>query len=262
MGELLPDNSISGYEGYCEVCGEVIKVNLQGNEIGNHACENKLILIGCEESQTVCIEFRRLGFQAYSCDLKPCSGGHPEWHLQMDVRVAVHLKKWRMAVFFPECKHLCWSGERWFANGHKDMQLRLDAFEFFKWCYHYPYEELGIEFVAVENSLSYFLERNGYAPDQKVHPFHFGDPFRKTICLWFRGLKPLIPTNITFKRDPAVHNMWPKKGIDRSELRAKTYPGPARAMAEQWGILLITPAAAPPDPPPHDTVRKDPRVPR
>lgn len=70
-------------------------------------------------------------------------------------------------------------------------------------------------------------------PTQTVHPFHFGDPFRKSTSLWLRGLKPLIPTNIVDQREPAVHNMWP--GKDRDKLRAKTYPGIATAMAEQWG---------------------------
>lgn len=82
--------------------------------------------------------------------------------------------------------------------------------------------------------MSYFIERTWRKPDQKVHPFHFGDPYRKTTCFWWRGLvKPLMPTNIVFRREPAVHNMWP--GKDRDKVRAKTYPGIAKAMAEQWG---------------------------
>lgn len=208
------------------------------------------ILIGCEESQEVCKAFRARGHEAYSCDLQECSGGHPEWHIIGDVKQIiigghvivqsgnkVYIDKWDRVILFPECKHLCWSGERWFSSGHKPIKLRYDAFEFFKWCYHYPYEKLGIPGVAIENSLSLFLERNGYPPDQKVHPFHFGSPFRKTICIWRRGLlKPLTPTEITFKREPSVHNMWPTKNKDeRSKLRAKTDIKVAHAMAEQWG---------------------------
>lgn len=194
------------------------------------------VLVGCEESQAVCIAFRELGHEAYSCDIQPCSGGHPEWHIQMDVKKAIYLMKWDKAILFPDCRDLCWSGERWFTSGHKDIKLREDSFEFFKWCYHYPFEELRIPEVAIENSLSLFLERNGYPPTQKVHPFHFGSPYRKTISLWIRGMKPLIPDNIVFKRDPAVHNMWPTKNkSERAKIRAKTDPNVARAMAQQWG---------------------------
>ncbi len=143
------------------------------------------VLIACEESQAVCLAFRKRGHKAFSCDIQDCSGGHPEWHLKMDVFKALHIYPWDMMIGFPPCKFLAWSGERW------------------------------------------------QKPDQKFHPFHFGDPFRKTTCLWLRGgLKPLIPTNIIFRREPAAHNMWPSK--DRDKLRAKTYPGIARAMAEQW----------------------------
>jgi hypothetical protein len=207
------------------------------------------VLVACEESQAVAIAFRELGHEAYSCDVQECSGGHPEWHIIGDCRVVakggqfrtqsgdvVVITNWDKAIFFPECRHLCWSGERWFTSGHKDIKLREDAFEFFKWCYHVPFEELGIKEVALENSLSLFLERNGYKPDQKVHPFHFGSPFRKTICIWVRGLKPLIPDNIVSQREEFVHKMWPTKNKgERSKLRAKTDPNVARAMAEQWG---------------------------
>lgn len=207
------------------------------------------ILIACEESQEVCKAFRARGHEAFSCDIQECSGGYPEWHIIADCRIVakggifvtqsnykITIAKWDKAIFFPECKHLCWSGERWFTSGHKDIKLRMEAFEFFKWCYHVPYEEFGIKDVALENSLSLFLERNGYKPNQKVHPFHFGSPFRKTICLWLRGgLKPLIPTEITFKREPIVHKMWPTKDkSERSKIRAKTDPNVASAMACQW----------------------------
>jgi hypothetical protein len=194
------------------------------------------IIAGCEESQEVCKAFRANGHEAYSCDLQDSSGGHPEWHLKMDLKVAAKLMKWDMAILFPECKHLCWSGERWFTSGHKDIKLREEAFEFFKWCLDFPADQ-----VCVENSLSYFLERSGYPPTQKIHPFHFGSPFRKTTCIWLRKLKPLIPTNITFQRKPIVHNMWPTKDpLERSRLRAKTDPNIAGAMADQWGGKITT----------------------
>lgn len=185
------------------------------------------ILFGCEESQVLTTAYRERGHEAFSNDLQDCSGGHPEWHIKDDVKKAVDYMDWDQVFFFPDCKHLCWSGERWFTSGQKDMSLRLEAFEFFKWCYNYKKPGL------VENSLSLFLERNGYPPSQKIHPFHFGSPYRKTTCLWLKGLKPLVPTNIVFKREPAVHNMWP--GKDRARMRARTDPNIAAAMAEQWG---------------------------
>lgn len=186
------------------------------------------ILIGCEESQEICKAFRDRGHDAFSNDIQDCSGGHPEWHLKMDVFEALHIAPWDLFIAHPPCKYLAWSGERWMKDNPKRWLLRADAFEFFKALYY-----AHVPMVCIENSLSYFLERTWQKPDQKVHPFHFGDPYRKTTCFWLRGLKPLIPTDITFKREPAVHNMWPSKYRDK--LRSKTYPGIAKAMAEQWG---------------------------
>lgn len=186
------------------------------------------VLVACEESQVVCKAFRERGHEAYSCDIQECSGGHPEWHLHMDVFKATHLGAWDMMIAHPPCKYLAWSGERWLKNNPERQLKRAEAFMFLKTLYYQ-----NIPMISVENSLSYFLERTWQKPDQKIHPFHFGEPFRKTTCLWLRGLKPLIPTNIIFQREPAVHNMWPSE--DRAKLRAKTSPGIARAMAEQWG---------------------------
>ena len=187
------------------------------------------VLVACEESQTVCKAFRELGHEAYSCDIQECSGGHPEWHIQDDV--LNHLNDgWDLMVAHPECKYLCWSGERWMKDNPTRQENRGKAFDFLKRLYH-----ANIKKIAVEQSLSYFLIRTWKTPDQMVHPFHFGDPFRKTTMLYLRGLKPLIPTNIVWKREPAAHNEWPSD--DRSKIRAKSYPGIARAMAEQWGVI-------------------------
>lgn len=202
------------------------------------------VLVACEESQAVCIAFRELGHEAYSCDLQECSGGHPEWHITYDAVQASHggellteswhtinIPKWDLMIAHPPCKYLAWSGERWMYSNPDRHKQRRDAFEFLLKLYNAP-----VERVCIENSLSYFLERNWKKPTQTVHPFHFGDPYRKSTSLWLRNLKPLIPTKIVDQREPAVHNMWP--GKDRDKLRAKTYPGIARAMAEQWGGLV------------------------
>jgi hypothetical protein len=188
------------------------------------------VLIACEESQTVCKAFRSLGHEAYSCDIQECSGGHPEWHMKADARNFLD-GSWDIIIAHPPCKYLAWSGERWMKDNPDRLEKRNKAFEFFKEMYNAK-AKIG---VCVENSLSLFIERTWKKPTQTVHPFHFGDPYRKSTCLWLRGLPPLIPTDIVHKREPAVHNMWP--GKDRDKLRAKTHPGIARAMAEQWGNI-------------------------
>lgn len=188
------------------------------------------VLIACEESQAVCIEFRKLGFEAFSCDIQECSGGHPEWHITGDVLGYLN-DEWDLMIAHPPCKFLAWSGERWLTNNPERQQKRKDGFDFLKLLYHAP-----IPRICIENSLSLFLQRTWKKPTQTIHPFHFGDPFRKSTCLWLKNLKPLMPTNVIYQREPAVHNMWP--GPDRDKLRAKTYPGIAKAMAEQWGKIL------------------------
>lgn len=199
------------------------------------------VLVACEESQEVCIAFRARGHEAYSCDIQPCSGGRPDWHIQEDILTILtsfrfytqdhrehFIENWDLMIAHPPCKYLAWSGERWIKTEVGRLDKRMAAFDFLRKLYDAP-----IDRVCIENSLSYFLERTWKKPTQTVHPFHFGEPFRKSTSLWLRGLKPLVPTNIVFTREPAVHNMWPSK--DRDKLRAKTYPGIARAMAEQWG---------------------------
>lgn len=186
------------------------------------------VLIACEESQVVCKAFREKGHEAYSCDIQECSGGHPEWHIKCDVRNLLD-NSWDVIIGHPPCKFLAWSGERWMKDDPDRQFERQQAFVLFKELYN-ANAKIG---VCIENSLSYFLERTFRKPTQKVHPFHFGDPYHKTTCFWLRGLKPLIPTSNMYHGEHAVHNMWPCK--DRDKLRAKTYPGIAAAMAQQWG---------------------------
>jgi len=189
------------------------------------------ILIGCEESQIVCIAFRERGFNAFSCDLQECSGGHPEWHIKDDV--LNHLNDgWDCIIAHPECRYLCFSGERWITEIPGRSELRKEAFEFFMKLYNAP-----IKFKVLENSHSVFLEREFRKPDQYLHPYHFGDPYKKLTCLWLNGLPPLIPTNIVFQRESKCHKESP--GKDRSKIRAKTYSGFAFTMAQQWGDYLL-----------------------
>jgi len=184
------------------------------------------VLIACECSQVGAIAFRNAGHEAYSCDLQPADGGHPEWHIQDDAIKIAYQGGWDMMIAHPECKYLCFSGERW-CNTDERKQLRKEAFEFFKSMYNAP-----IPKRCIENSHSIFLNREFKKPTQSIHPYHFGDPFKKLTCIWLVNLKPLIPTDILWQRYPQAHREAP--GPDRSKRRAKSYPGILNAMARQW----------------------------
>lgn len=188
------------------------------------------VLVACEESQMVCKAFRERGHEAYSCDFQYCSGGHPEWHIMHDAVEVAYSGCWDLMIAHPPCKYLAWSGERWMTDNPERLAKRKEAFKFLKTLHDAP-----IPHICIENSLSYFLERTWKKPKQKVHPFHFGDPFHKTTCFWLNGLKPLWPTSSLTKGEHEVHNMWPSK--DRDKMRAKTYPGIARAYGRTMGIV-------------------------
>jgi len=195
------------------------------------------ILVGCEESQAVCIEFRRLGHEAFSCDLEPCSGSHPEWHLQMDVFKAIKLKQWDMGIFFPTCTFLTVSANKWYKDqpkrksgtlvGKERRDARIGAIEFFMKLYN-----CGIAKVAIENPIG-VMSSNFRKPNQVLQPWMFGHGETKATCLWLKGLPNLKPTNIVEGREQKLHKLPPTK--DRAMLRSKTYTGIAKAMAEQWG---------------------------
>lgn len=194
-----------------------------------------LILIGCEESQAVCIEFRKLGHEAYSCDILPCSGGHPEWHLQCDIFEAIRLKKWDRAIFFPPCTDLAVSGAKHFAVKQADGRQQRSVVFFLN------IANCGIPEMAIENPVG-IMSRIWRKPDQIIQPWQFGDTATKTTCLWLKNLPLLKPTNIVDKGDrhitkggnslPAWYNLPP--GVDRAKIRSRTFPGIASAMASQW----------------------------
>ena len=182
------------------------------------------ILCACEESQAVTIELRRLGHEAYSCDIQTCSGGHPEWHLQQDV-IPLLQEHWDMIIAFPPCTHLASSGARWFPEKRADgrQQQAIDFFMLFAYtnCRH----------IAIENPVG-IMSTLYRKPDQIIQPWQFGHGETKATCLWLKGLPLLQPTNIVDGRTPRIHHMPPSP--ERARLRAKTFPGIARAMAEQW----------------------------
>ena len=259
------------------------------------------VLIACEESQAVCKEFRRLGHNAFSCDIIPCSGGHPEWHIQGDVlkilnpsytpvlmgstptpytsefdHLVVMRKeitfqtmdgkwhaidgKWDMIIAFPPCTHLAVSGARHFEKKRADGRQR-EAIEFFCQFLNADCDRIAIENPVGIISGDYIRE---HFPDlaekyglpkkstQIIHPWMFGHECTKATCLWLKGVDPLTPTNIVEKG--TVHTTeggnrytdWMKWFTDENgkaiswnnpmtaKLRSKTFPGIAKAMAEQW----------------------------
>jgi hypothetical protein len=180
------------------------------------------VLIACEESQAVCTAFRALGHEAYSCDVLPCTGGHPEWHIQDDV--LNHLDDgWDLLIAHPPCTHLAVSGARWFKHRRREQ---ANALAFFLLLLH-----ASIPRKCIENPISVasWIRR----PDQIIQPWQYGHGEVKATCLWLVGLPPLQPTKIVAGRHARVHLLPPTP--DRAKLRSKTYPGIARAMAAQWG---------------------------
>ena len=192
----------------------------------------KKILVACEESQAVTIEFRKLGFEAYSCDLLECSGGHPEWHFKRDVLgVMGHPldRLWDLVIAFPPCTHLAVSGARHFEEKRKDGRQQ-EGIDFFMPFVNRP----GL--WAVENPIG-IMSTLYRKPDQIIQPWQFGHGETKATCLWLNGLPKLEPTNIVEGRGQRLHRLPPSQ--DRAKLRSKTFPGIAKAMAEQWGKVLM-----------------------
>jgi site-specific DNA-cytosine methylase len=182
------------------------------------------VLVACEESQRVCQAFRDKGHEAYSCDILPTSGTHPEWHIQDDVME--HLNDgWDMMIAHPPCTHLSVSGARWFKYKGTDQDLAL----------RFVQDLLMAKTprICVENPVSIISTRIR-KPDQIIQPWQFGHGETKATCLWLKGLPKLQPTNIVEGREARVHKMAP--GPNRARDRARTYPGIAEAMATQWNF--------------------------
>ena len=207
------------------------------------------ILVACEESQAVTKELRKLGHEAFSCDLLPCSGGHPEWHYQQDVFEVID-KGWDMMIAHPPCTFLAVSGARWLYNkdGSKNVERwenQAKALDFVQKLMDVP-----INKIAIENPIS-VISSNIRKPDQIVQPWQFGDKAQKSTCLWLKNLPKLEPTDIVEKGE--FIEFISKKGVkkkqpkwyfealknaktpaERRTLRSKTFKGMAEAMAEQW----------------------------
>ena len=202
------------------------------------------VLVACEESQAVTIEFRRLGHEAWSCDIQECSGGHSEWHLKQDV-IPLLSEKWDMIIAFPPCTDLAVSGARWFPQKRADGRQQR-SIEFFM-----QFVNADCPKVAIENPIG-IMSREYRKPDQIIQPWWFGDHARKSTCLWLKNLPKLKPTNIVDygkirQGGYSVGAHADGRGTDGkwlryndpeiAKLRSKTFHGIARAMAEQWGAL-------------------------
>ena len=207
------------------------------------------ILVACEESQAITKELRKLGHEAFSCDLLPCSGGHPEWHYNQDVFEVID-KGWDMMIAHPPCTFLAVSGARWLYNkdGTKNEERwknQAEALDFVQRLMDAP-----IDKIAIENPIS-VISSHIRKPDQIVQPWQFGDKAQKSTCLWLNNLPKLKPTDIVEKGEfiefiskKGVKKKQPKWYFDalknaktpaeRRTLRSKTFKGMAEAMANQW----------------------------
>lgn len=195
----------------------------------------------CEESQAVTIEQRKNGINAFSCDIEPCSGSHPEWHLQTGALEAYKSRHWDLVVSFPPCTHLAVSGARWFSekrlNGSQENSINffLDIWEISNAVENPVGIMSGGSYIKKWFPLIWQRMRDIYfplKPSQIIQPWQFGHGETKATCLWLRGLPLLQPTNIVTGREQRVWKMPPSK--DRAMLRSKTFTGIAKAIAQQY----------------------------
>lgn len=228
-------------------------------------------MIACEESQEVCKAFRALGHEAYSCDLQDCSGGHPEWHIKRDVLWILnphiisipgkltgiwfftmdgekHLFRggWDLIIAHPPCTYLSNAGARWLYAGGKLNEERykkgLDGKAFFM-----KFLQADCPRIAVENPIPSSVYEMPPCT-QIIQPYEYGEPWSKKTCLWLKGLPPLQPTDIVDEHKPYCSSGSYSRGHDpkykgasrrggSAKSRSKTFPGVAKAMAEQWGVM-------------------------
>lgn len=227
------------------------------------------VLVACEESQAVCKAFRERGHEAYSCDLQECSGGHPEWHVQGNVLPLIRMggvkfqtadgawheapDEWDLIIAHPPCTYLTNGGAvRMFRNEKKTyppygtfQMVNVDRLKQGMHARDFFMEFLNgrAKKIAIENPLPmtiYQLPKES----QIIQPYMFGDPYSKKTCLWLKGLPPLMATDLLATYQPFINggggrldrpNYKGKKFAEGSVGRSKTFPGIAKAMAEQWG---------------------------
>jgi len=219
------------------------------------------LLVCCEESQRVCTAFRERGWEAYSCDIEPCSGSHPEWHIQQDVLPLIdgdctfttmngvehHIDgRWDLLIAHPPCTYMSKAGARWMypTAGVIDQDrfaLAMEAKDFFMRFYN-----AKCDHIAIENPRP--LKVVGLPkPSQIVQPYEYGDPYSKETLLWTTDVPDLIPTNILTTYTPYVPSntgVFSRGGGGNSGVaqgstkRSKTFEGIAKAIADQWGAYI------------------------
>lgn len=210
------------------------------------------VLVACEESQRVCTAFRERGHEAYSCDVQECSGGHPEWHYMGDVVPILNgncqfitmggqevkiVGQWDLIIAHPPCTYISNAGARFLYPGgdgrlnEERLRKGIVATHFFLRILYANCKKIAIE-NPIPSSV-YCLPKY----DQIIQPWMFGHPVQKKTCLWLKNLPPLFPTKIMEQRQSSkiAGNWFNKGGKERQKNRAKTFPGIAKAMAEQWG---------------------------
>ena len=195
------------------------------------------VLLACEETQAVTIEFRKLGHQAFSCDTEETSGPMPEFHIQQDC-LPLLKETWDLIIAFPPCTHLSVSGARWFAEKRADGRQQ-EAIKFFL-----QFTKANANHIAIENPIG-IMSTIFRKPDQIIQPWQYGHPESKRTCLWLKGLPALKPTNILKKPESGVWDNQTPTGQNklgpsptRAKDRSRTYPGIAKAMARQWNQYL------------------------
>ena len=218
------------------------------------------VLVACEESQRVCAAFREKGHNAFSCDILPGSGGHPEWHICGDVLPLLNGRcgfktmdgiehsiegKWDLIIAHPPCTYLTLAGNKWFKPEFSDrfpdrQKQRKEAVNFFM-----AIANADCDRIAIENPVG-VMSSQWRKPDQYIEPYMFGDPEKKKTGLWLKGLPLLKPTNIVEPmiihcKSGANEPRWHMETMhlpaaERSRLRSQTFIGIAKAMAEQWGV--------------------------
>jgi hypothetical protein len=201
------------------------------------------VLIGCEESQAVCIAFRERGFNAFSCDIIDCSGGHPEWHIKGDILTYLN-DDWDMMIGHPPCTRLT-NSVIWYIKKNNLQHEVEDAAIFFN-----QLLQAGINHIAIENPIQHNITRQFIRKqDQVIQPYNFNEDASKATCLWLKNLPRLKNTGYFNPRiidgkkrwsnqtDSGQCRLSPSK--DRAKLRSKTFPGIANAMAQQWGDYLL-----------------------
>lgn len=191
------------------------------------------ILVACECSQVVCKAFRDRGFTAFSCDLLPCYGGFPGWHIQGDAYEVCRSYSWHCVIAHPPCTYLSHAGachlysSKKFGFDWERFSKGFAASKFFR-----SFFDLRVPFLCVENPTPETFW-NFPKPSCIIQPWEFGSPYKKRTCLWLRGLPSLLPTSLFTVRDS-----WTV--LHKSQrIRSRTFPGVAAAMADQWGSFLV-----------------------